>query len=56
MDRAIHGKTVFPHGAVEICDPKNGNNFKVNGQCLKPFLKSVLEKESAIGLFDPSYR
>ena len=25
-------RIVFPHGAVEICDPKNGNKFKVNGQ------------------------
>jgi len=29
--------TVFPHGAVELSDPKNGNPFKVNGQILKPF-------------------
>ena len=27
-------KTVFLHSAVEISDTKNGNNFKVNGQCL----------------------
>lgn len=24
-------KTVFPHGVVEIEDPKNGTTFKVNG-------------------------
>ena len=36
-------KTVFPHGAIEIYDPKNRNVFKVNGQHLKPFLDSVLE-------------
>ena len=24
-------KSVFPHGAVEISDTKNGNDFKVNG-------------------------
>ena len=34
-------KTVFSHGAVEINDTKNGNDFKVNGQCLKLFLESV---------------
>ena len=25
-------KKVYPYGAVEICDLKNGNVFKVNGQ------------------------
>ena len=34
-------KTVFPHGAIEISDTKTGNDFKVNGQRLKPFLESV---------------
>jgi hypothetical protein len=24
--------SVFPHGAIEIEDPMNGNTFKVNGQ------------------------
>ena len=28
--------TVFPYGAIEINDPKNGFTFKVNGQILKP--------------------
>ncbi|KAF5449223.1 hypothetical protein F2P56_029694 [Juglans regia] len=32
-------KEVHPHGAVDIVNPKNGNSFTVNGQCLKPFLK-----------------
>ena len=32
-------RTVFPHGAIKIEDPKNGNTFKVNGQKLKPFLE-----------------
>ena len=32
---------MFPHGAVEISDTKNGNDFKVKGQRLKPFLESV---------------
>ena len=47
-------KTVFSHGVVEISDTKNGNDFKVNSQRLKPFLKSVLVNETAI--FDPVYR
>ena len=49
-------KTVFPHGAVEISDTKIGNDFKVNGQRLKPFLESVPVNEMALGLFDPMYR
>ena len=31
-------RTVFPHGAVLIANPKNNTKFKVNGQRLKPFL------------------
>jgi hypothetical protein len=31
-------RSVFPHGAIEIENLKNGNTFKVNGQRLKPFL------------------
>jgi len=49
-------RTEFPHGTIEICDPKNGNEFKVNGQCLKPFLESLLEADTTIDLFDPMYR
>ena len=30
-------QTIFPHGAIEVSDPKSGNTFKVNGQRLKPF-------------------
>ena len=32
-------RVIFPHGAVEIENPKNGDIFKVNGQCLKLFLE-----------------
>ena len=46
---------MFPHGAVEINDTKNGNDFKVNGQRLKPFLKLVPVNEMVMGLFDPVY-
>ena len=47
---------MFPHGAVEISDTKNGNDFKVNGQRLKPFLESVPVNETVVSLFDPVYR
>ena len=33
-------KVVHPYGAVEIKNPENGKLFKVNGQCLKPFLEN----------------
>ena len=32
-------RLVFPHGAIEIEDPKNGNTFKVNRQKLKKLEK-----------------
>ena len=34
-------KTVYPHGAVKIIDPKDGHEFKVNGQRLKSFLEAT---------------
>src|SRR4051812_32378031 len=34
-------QTVFPHGAVEIKNPNNGDVFKVNGQRLKPYYTGV---------------
>ena len=49
-------KTVFSHGAVEISDTKNRNDFKVNGQRLKSFLELVPVNETVMGLFDPVYR
>ena len=49
-------KTVFSDGAIEICNPKNGNKFKVNGQRLKSFLESIPKADTAMGLFDPMYR
>ena len=47
---------MFSHGAVEMNDLKNENDFKVNGQYLKPFLESVPVNETAMGLFDLMYR
>ncbi|XP_058181255.1 uncharacterized protein LOC131299693 [Rhododendron vialii] len=32
---------VFPHGAIEVVNPTNGNIFKVNGQRLEPFWKTL---------------
>ena len=49
-------KIVFPCGAVKVSDTKNGNDFKINGQHLKPFLESVPVNEMIMGLFDPVYR
>ena len=49
-------KTVFPYCAVEISDPKSGNDFKVNSQCLKLFFESVSVNEMSMGLFDPVYQ
>ncbi|XP_038711641.1 uncharacterized protein LOC120005855 [Tripterygium wilfordii] len=33
---------VFPYGAVEIRNPRDGSTFKVNGQRVKPFLTDSL--------------
>ncbi|MBE2321398.1 hypothetical protein DVA67_036135, partial [Solirubrobacter sp. CPCC 204708] len=49
-------KAVFPHGAVEIENPKNGNVFKVNGQRLKPFLENFDRETVVEDLVDPVYR
>ena len=49
-------KTVFPHGVIEIYDPKNENEFKINGQRLKLFLKSVPEATQSWIFFDPMYQ
>jgi len=49
-------RTVFSYGAVNICDTKNGNIFKVNSQYLKAFLESVPQAYTAMGLLDPKYR
>ncbi|KAF5459813.1 hypothetical protein F2P56_019729, partial [Juglans regia] len=46
-------QTVFPHGAVEILNPHNGNMFKVNGQLPKPFLDHFSPDDTNIHLLDP---
>ena len=45
---------MYPYGAVEIENPKDGVMFKVNGQRLKPYLKyQPLEADIEINLSDP---
>ena len=49
-------KNVFPHGAIEIENLKNGNIFKMNGQRLKPFLENFSQDEESINLEDSIYQ
>ena len=49
-------KVVYPYGAAEIENPKNGKSFKVNGQCLKPFIEHFDRQESREDLVDPLYQ
>ena len=49
-------RTVFPHGAIEIENPKDGSIFKVNGHRLKPFLEFPgNQEEELMILHEPSY-
>ena len=48
-------KYVYPYGAVDLEDPKNGNVFKVNGQRVKPFLKNQNFQEKVLLLENPCY-
>ncbi|KAH9800793.1 hypothetical protein KPL71_000796 [Citrus sinensis] len=48
--------TVFPYGAIEIENPKNGDSFKVNGQRLKPFLELRTPEVEEMLLDDPVYQ
>ena len=49
-------KVVYPYGAVEIENPDTGKSFKVNGQCLKPFLEHFDPQENSKDLVDPLYQ
>ena len=40
-------KRVFPNGAVEVKDPKDGRVFKVNGQILKHYIERLPEAEES---------
>ena len=47
-------KELFANGAVLICNPKTGAQFKVNGQRLKPYVESVdLCPPTSISLEEP---
>ena len=47
-------KNVYPYGAVEIENLKDGVTFKVNGQRLKPYLEyQPCEADIEINLSDP---
>jgi hypothetical protein len=48
-------QSIFPYGAIEIEDPKNGTTFKVNGQRLKPFLELQSPEVETTLLEDLSY-
>jgi hypothetical protein len=49
-------KNVYPYGTVEIENPQNGNIFKVNGQCLKPFLENYIPEVESTPQEDPVYQ
>jgi transposase InsO family protein len=46
---------VYPHGAIDVFNPSNGEISKVNGQRLKPFLETVDVEEVDEELVDPVY-
>ncbi|XP_062155170.1 uncharacterized protein LOC133863223 [Alnus glutinosa] len=48
-------RSIFPHGVIEIEDPKNSTIFKVNGKRLKPFLELKSSEIEMTLLEDPSY-
>ncbi|XP_058216596.1 uncharacterized protein LOC131327445 [Rhododendron vialii] len=49
-------RTSYPHGAVEIENPKDGSVSKVNGQRLKPFIELKSPEVEEILLEDPVYQ
>jgi hypothetical protein len=49
-------RVVYPHGAVDIEDPKTRAVFKVNGQRLKPFLEMPSSEEEVVCLTEPAYQ
>ena len=40
----------FPHGAVDLLDPKTGKVFKINAERVKPFVKGINEVGDQIPL------
>jgi hypothetical protein len=43
-------KHVYPYGAFNIENPKNGNIFKVNGHRLKAYFDNFPSENESIGL------
>ncbi|KAL9357301.1 hypothetical protein Peur_050554 [Populus x canadensis] len=49
-------KHVYPYGACDIENPKNGNVFKVNGHRLKVYFDNFSVENDSIELSDPVYK
>jgi len=49
-------KHVYPYGAFDIENPKNGNVFKVNGHRLEAYFDNFPSEIESIGLNDPVYK
>ena len=49
-------KHVYPYGACDIENPKNGNVFKVNGHRLKVYFDNFSVENDSITLSDPVYK
>ena len=49
-------KHVYPYGACDIKNPKNGNAFKVNRHCLKVYFDNFSIENDSIELSDPVYK
>jgi hypothetical protein len=49
-------KHVYPYGACDIENPKNGNVFKVNGHRLKVYFDNFSVENDSIELGDPVYK
>ncbi|XP_043693097.1 uncharacterized protein LOC122643548 [Telopea speciosissima] len=48
---------VSPHGAITIQDPQTGHTFTVNGQCRKPYVDSITNRQviEFVDLIDSIY-
>jgi hypothetical protein len=47
---------VFPHGALEVHNPKENQTFKVNGHIAKPYMEMNFEpREEDLGLQSVQY-
>jgi len=47
---------VYPYGACDIENPKNDNDFKVNGHSLKVYFDNVSVENDSIELSDLVYK